>query len=87
MVFLPPWSAVLVNKSEVLPKSLDKQGNGETRQAGTGAGKGGAHEPGLQTALHTCRHCISSSTHSSGQRDSVGCPMLHQEVYLVQLYV
>jgi len=29
MVFMPPWSLVLVNKSEVLLKSLDKQQRGD----------------------------------------------------------
>ena len=85
MVFMPPRSLVLVNKSEVLPKSLDKQSSRETGRAGTSAGKRGAHEPGLQTTLHTWECRIPSSAYPLRHRDKFGCPTLQREVYLTQL--
>lgn len=63
MVFMPPRSLGLVNKSEVLPKSLDKQSSGEMGRVGTSAGKGGVHElgpnhPAYMGTSHT-QLCVS----------------------------
>lgn len=85
MVFMPPRSLVLVNKSEVLLKSLDKQSSREMGRVGTSAGKRGVHESGLQTTLHTWEHRIPSSAYPLWHRDKFGCPTLQQEVYLAQL--
>lgn len=75
-------SLVLVNKSEVLLKSLSKteqQGDEESRHQ---CWEGGAHEPHLQS---TCIHRNIAYPALGIPTRKFGCPTLQQELYLVQL--
>lgn len=81
MVFMPQQSLVLVNKSEVLPKSLDKTAAGRQGEQAPVLGRG-EHEPNLQS---TCIHgnIIYPAPHIPTSK--FGCPTLQQELYLAQL--